>query len=239
MRRTFAAVGDEAASLAGIGLLVYSPAWIAVVLIMLRVSAGLDTPQEAQAFFEVGVNSLNNVFVQIASAGAIVLLFARFRGERLSIGAAVKAAVSRFFSIIWLSILVGLSVALGTLACIVPGLILQAALGLAVPALMVEEIPASSAWKRSFELTRGHRWPIFVVQIFFAIIGGIVAFGAIGLLSYALADPETYLYAYLPISLATTMVLGVLNAVAMVLIYHDLRLANEGLDEESLVAAFE
>lgn len=239
VRRTFAAVGDEAASLAGIGLLVYSPAWIAVVIVMLRVAGGVDSPATAQAFLDVGLGVFNTIFIQLASGGAVVLIFARFRGRRVSIGEAVRSALSRFFSLIWLAILVGFSVGVGLLLCIVPGFILQAALGLAVPALMVEELRASQAWSRSFELTRGHRWPIFVIQIFFVIIGGILAFGEIAALNHLLADTETYVLAYLPISLATTMVLGVLNAVAMVLVYHDLRLANEGLDEDSLVAAFE
>ncbi len=239
VRRTFAAVGDEAASLAGIGLLVYSPAWIAVVIVMLRVASGVDSPAAAQAFVDVGLGVFNTIFIQLASAGAVVLIFARFRGRRVSIGEAVRSALSRFFSLIWLAIMVGFSVGVGIILCIVPGFILQAALGLAVPALMVEELRASQAWSRSFELTRGHRWPIFVIQIFFVIIGGILAFGEIAALNYLLADPETYVLAYLPISLVTTMVLGVLNAVAMVLVYHDLRLANEGLDEDSLVAAFE
>jgi|GEM_PF-3308653 len=239
VRRTFEAVGEEAVSLAGIGLLVYSPAWIIVLILMMRVSGGIDSPEDAQAFVDVGLAVFNSIFIQLASAGAIVLLFARFRGHRVSIGGAVKAALSRFFALIWLAIMVGFSVGIGMVLCLIPGFILQAALGLAVCALMVEEISPSQAWSRSFDLTRGHRWPIFVIQLFFAIIGGILAFGEIWALDYLLADPETYVLAYLPISLVTTMVLGVLNAVAMVLIYHDLRLANEGLDEESLVAAFE
>lgn len=239
VRRTFEALGVEAASLASLGMLVYSPLMVFVLILMLRVASGLTDPEFGQALDQIVATLSNGVFVQLASAGAIVLLFARFRGQEVSVGAAIKQALSRVFALIGLAIVVGVAVMLGMLLCIIPGFILQAALAVAVPVLIVEEVGIVDACNRSLDLTRGHRWPIFVIMVFFGLVGGIFALIESMGLAYLFPDPEVFTLVYLPFSLLTTIAFGVINGVATVLIYRDLRLVKEGLDEDDVVAAFE
>lgn len=238
VRRTFEALAVEGWSLAGIALIVYSPALVFLAIMMLRVGSGLDDPVAANFVLDISLALSNALLAQLLAAGAIVLLFARFRGAALSMGAAVKKALSRVFALVGLAFLVGIVVGVGTLACIVPGLILQAALSMAVPALMVEELSVGEAFSRSFEITRGHRWPIFVVLLFLGLVGGILGIAEAYGLSAVIADPTTRAMVSMPLSVLTSMGLGTLNGIAMVLIYHDLRMGKEGLDEEDLVAAF-
>jgi len=78
------------------------------------------------------------------------------------------------------TILVGLGVFVGTLACIIPGVIL--AIMWQLYGYVIIEAPTTvptDAMRRSADLTRGHRWPLFGLGLvlFFLNLLGILLFG--------------------------------------------------------------
>ena len=99
-------------------------------------------------------------------------------------GALLTLATARKLKQIGPAFLAGLLTLLGTLACIIPGLILACIFFVAVPATMVERAGPIEALKRSAELTTGHRLPIFGAMFLVFVVFGVVGAG------FSWATPE-------------------------------------------------
>ena len=81
-------------------------------------------------------------------------------------------------------LLTGLGIALGFVALIVPGLFLLTRWVLVTPAVVLERLPATDAMRRSWELVRGHGWPVFGVILITMIIAGIAQSIALALFGF-------------------------------------------------------
>jgi len=86
---------------------------------------------------------------------------------------------------------------------------------------------------RSAALTKGNRWKIFGMMILLAIIGGIGAGMTEGF--SAGAGPTIGLV----VKLIWSALFGAFSAILVVVIYHDLRVAKEGVDTDQIAAVFE
>jgi hypothetical protein len=87
---------------------------------------------------------------------------------------------------------------------------------------------------RSSELTKGHRWKIFGM-ILLVVIGGAIASGIILALLSAL---QITVLAILG-NLIWNGVWGAFYAIFVVVTYHDLRVAKEGVDVHQIAAVFD
>jgi len=143
------------------------------------------TPQQFSAYFSALFGALlllfvvifvvNIVFSTIAEGSAVKLASEQITKGQASLGAAVKFAFSKLLSIWALSILVGF------IALIVPGIILAIMYSLALPVLLIENKGVTESMGRSRQLV-SHRWAktfgTFLVLGIIVIIASLI-FGAI------------------------------------------------------------
>jgi hypothetical protein len=167
---------------------------------------------------------------------AIVLYgaFEDMRGLPVNMAESIKVGLRRFFPILGVSICVPLLAGLAALALVFPGLMVGTMLFVSVPACVVERLGVFRSLGRSAELTKGHRWKIFGVWIAVLIVGGI---------AQSMLTAVGRSIGGVPLSLIISLVSGALlvafNAILAVVIYHDLRVAKEGVDTDQIAAVFD
>jgi hypothetical protein len=111
----------------------------------------------------VATGFIGTTFVQGALVDAVD---SEHRGVAVpSVGDLYRSSWRRLGSLVWLSIMTGVGVALGLLCLIVPGVLLAIRWTLAAPIVMLEGRGAGEAMKRSAELVRGHRGAVFRVLL--------------------------------------------------------------------------
>ena len=121
--------------------------------------------------------------------GALVELVRDVRDGRAdrSIGETYAAVRPRLAALIAAGILAALGIGIGFLLLIVPGLILLTFWSMLVPVIVIEGTSAGDSFKRSFDVVRGHGWPVFVL-ILITFITFAIASGLIRLLFAPLPD---------------------------------------------------
>jgi hypothetical protein len=108
------------------------------------------------------------------------------RADR-SIGETYAEVRPRLPALIAAGILAALGIGIGFLLLIVPGLILLTFWSMLVPVIVIEGSSAGDSFKRSFEVVRGHGWPVFGL-ILITFITVAIASGLIRLLFAPLPD---------------------------------------------------
>jgi hypothetical protein len=160
--------------------------------------------------------------------------FQDMSGRRISLSESMRAALGRWLPLIGVSICVGFGVGLGLILLIVPGVILMIMWYVANPACIVERLGVFASMARSSELTKGHRWSIFGMWLLIAIASGVTAAVVKGVLG---VTGSTGLV--ISGTLAWTALASAFGAVFVVVTYHDLRVAKEGVDIRQIVAVFD
>lgn len=219
----------------GITLLVYLIIFIAVgVFVTIFVLAGASS--DMGWLIAIGAFLAVMLFIGLNTVGEAVLLLGAFqllRGQSIRVSEALQRAFARFFPLLGLSILYGLGLIVGTLLLIVPGVILLCAWAVAVPACIVEGLGPTASMGRSADLTKGYRWRIFGLLILLWVINGIGS--QIIEVILRLASPW--------LSAAGSIIWFVAwNAYwncVLIMAYHDLRVAKEGVDTEQIAAIFD
>ena len=112
-----------------------------------------------------------------------------------------------------------------------PGVIIGCMLYVAVPACVIEKLGVTASTSRSVALTKGYRWQIFGLFLLVVVIALVGAFvlakiGGVGLVGQTL-------------SFAWQVVSTAFGAVLSAVIYHDLRMAKEGIDLDTLASVFD
>jgi hypothetical protein len=190
------------------------------------------TQLEARSFFVVLLAGL--VVVAISVIIWAVLEAAILRGaaqatigDPVDIEASYRWGLRRFGSVLLVAVLVGLTVVVGFLLLIIPGIIFLVFLSVSVPALVIENRRGTEAMKRSWNLVSGSFWHALVVLLVAAIITGIVSsilrlFGGdnwfVGWIFTAIAQIVTAPY----------------TALVAVVLYLDLRARKEALSADML-----
>lgn len=135
----------------------------------------------------------------------------------------------RIWSILWVGVLSTLAIVAGFILLVIPGFIVLVHLVCTIPAVVVERRRGGDALSRSWQLVRGHAWPVFGALIVTALLTGIVngVFTAIagnGWFAQGVAAAVG--------SVITTP----FTALVVGLIYFDLRVRTEQLDVATLDA---
>jgi hypothetical protein len=191
---------------------------------------------EMAVAFGMLIGGLLLMIVLSTLSQAIVLFgaFQNMRGREVNLSESLQVGLRRFFPIIGLAILVSLLSMLAAIALIFPAFILFAMWFVATPVCVVEQLGPWASMRRSRELTKGHRWKIFglfvLLIIISAVAGGTIqaAFTAIGGTPLALVGDVLW-----------NGVWGAFYAIAVVVTYHDLRAAKEGIDIDQIAAVFD
>jgi hypothetical protein len=136
----------------------------------------------------------------------------------------------------------GLSMGLGMLVGGVVGLVLFLRYALAVPACVLEDIPAGGAIKRSVLLSRGSRRQIFVIYFLMGVINYVVMLLFLIPATYLAASVAkgspavATLFAGLATFLAGALA-GPIATIALSLVYFDQRVRKEAFDIQLMMAA--
>src|SRR5262245_10906458 len=206
-----------------------------VALVFLFVPRESKLSEDEWSLFEF-LNFVIAGFTGLVLSGALsYTVFQQLRGRAVSFGDSLQVGLSRIFPVLGVGSLVGVCNLLGTIACVIPGVILTCALYVAVPACVVEKPGITESLKRSFDLTRNSRWQIFgaffVQGLFTNLLGLLTAFvlGAF--------DIEQSIFNL--ILTLTSVIYASPSAVMQAVAYHDLRTGKEGAEIDELVAVFE
>jgi hypothetical protein len=179
---------------------------------------------------------------------AIVLYgaFQDMRGRPVSLADCLKVGLHRFLPIVGLALSEGVALMLASMLFIVPGLILYMMWFVATPVCVVEQLGPFRSLGRSRQLTKGHRWKLFGLTLAILIPAFIV--GAIlGAVMFAISGTGGFLAVTTALATPLGQVVnliwsaawGAFYAVMVVVTYHDLRVAKEGIDTEQIAAVFE
>jgi hypothetical protein len=150
-------------------------------------------------------------------------------GDPVDVEASYQYGFRRFGSVFWISLLVGLIVAVGFLLLIIPGVIFLTMLAVAIPALIVENQRGTEALGRSWRLVKGHFWHVLGTIVVAAIITGVISaiLGALGGSNWFLQ----WIFGSIG-----TIVTAPYSALIAILLYVDLRARTEGLTGDRLRA---
>ena len=176
----------------------------------------------------------------LVTTGAVTYgVFQQLRGQHASIGKSIGAGLQRFLPVVLVSLLVGAILIVGSLALLVPGIILTCMLYVAVPAAMIEHPGLIGALKRSADLTSGYKGTIFGMLFLLGVIQ-VVALMVIQALTMG-SEPESMdeVTSYLITTGIYIVLAGTLQAVTSAVVYHDLRAIKEGVATEELAKVFD
>jgi hypothetical protein len=190
--------------------------------------------------------------IVLSSLSQAIVLYGAFqdmRGRPVSLADCFAVGLGRILPIIVLSISVAILGMLGSMLLIFPGLMLFTMWFVATPACVVERLGPFRSMGRSRELTKGYRWKIFgimlVILIPALIVGGIVlgvmtalgVGGAQGFIGTVRALNGAVLTQV--VSLIWNAIWTAFYAIVVVVTYHDLRVAKEGVDTDQIAAVFD
>ena len=190
--------------------------------------------------------ALNTVGQAVASAGILYGVIQQLRGNHAGIGESLGVGIKRLLPVIGVSIVVALAVFAGTLALLVPGIIISCMLYVAVPAAVIEKPGLGGALKRSQELTSGYKMQIFGLWLIINVVTFVAAYVIAktmipepttftGNLESLLSKYKTMMF----VIVALQLVMGSLGAVLNGVVYHDLRAVKEGVATDDLAKVFE
>jgi uncharacterized membrane protein len=167
---------------------------------------------------------------------AIVLYgaFQDMRGRPVNLVESLQVGLRRFLPILLLVFVAYLLITLASMLLIVPGLILLTMWFVATPACVVERTGPIRSLGRSRQLTKGHRWKLFGLILLVVLLGSIVI-GIINVVLEFAAGPTLALIG----GLVLNGIWGAFYAIAVVVTYHDLRVAKEGTNVEQIAAVFD
>jgi hypothetical protein len=174
----------------------------------------------------------------------------------------LQVGLDRFFPLLGLGLVIGLAiVGLGLAAGIlfivtgvryasplifIPGVMLFLMWSMGMPVCVVERLGPFGSLARSRELTKGHRWKILglvLVTITPAVIIGAFVGVALGMplggLVALTLGAGSLGVAIQIVSLIWNAIWTAFLSIVIVVTYHDLRVAKEGVDTEQIAAVFE
>jgi hypothetical protein len=212
-------------------------AWLPFLLFLL-ISLGGDGGAPGNEAARAGLGAVSVLLWGAFSVlGQAVIFYGAFQqmlGRSFAVGESLKRGLARFFPIIGLLICLTLGVGLGFVLLIIPGVILWVMWSVAAPVCVVEGAGPFASLSRSAELTKGNRWRIFgvlfVIGMVNQIVQGIVQLGLAAAAGALVGAIGTFLW----MALAQTF-----SSIAVAVIYHDLRVAQEGIDVERIAAVFD
>lgn len=199
-------------------------------------------------FGAIGIGSMLQLLGSVLVQAATTRIYSEnYRGIKVEPGDALRFGLRRLPAMIGLTIISSIGMGLGLLFCLIPGVWLYAAWGLAPAALIAEDNGPIESLRRSYRLVKGSWWRVLgmliVATIIVTVIVSIVTtpiqlavtFGS----GFADAPNQAmggFLAANTLISgLATALTLP-FSAAVVVALFYDQKVRKEGYDLERLIA---
>lgn len=192
-----------------------------------------------------------DILAAIASCwlyGALAhLALGELEGRPVTLGEASSSAAPMIGTVLGLSLVQGIGIALGLLLFVVPGVWLWVSSYVLIPVALFERTQGSAAFRRSNELTRRGRAPILVIGAVSASLLAITVALALGPLVLATLDGASASaieiggaldYAVLGATTAIQIAWSAIGTVTMTVVYARLRDRHAGIDGRSLAEVF-
>jgi hypothetical protein len=174
------------------------------------------------------------VLSALSEAVVVYGAFEDMRGLPVNLLESVRIGLRRFFPVLGVAVGVPILAGLAALGLVFPAFIVMSMLFVAMPVCVVEKLGPWKSMGRSARLTKGHRWQIFGLWAATAIVGGVIQSSLEGLSNYVGGEPLR-----LVVLLASGALVGAFYAILVVVTYHDLRVAKEGVDTSQIAAVFD
>jgi hypothetical protein len=182
----------------------------------------------------MGIRILGVVLGPLATGAITYGVFQQLRGQRASFGQCLAIGFRRMFPVLLVALCVGLAVALGFIALIVPGLILMTMYWVAIPVAVVERVGVNGSTTRSGFLTKGSRWKILGL----ALLLGLVQVGVGATVGFVAGMTQSML-----VLTAAVIVISVVGtawqASAQAVSYYVLRSMKEMIDVDQIASVFD
>ncbi len=189
----------------------------------------------------IAVLIVNIVATSISTAATTFAVSDINLDKATSINACFSRVKGKIGRVAYTSIEFGLRVAVGFLLLIIPGVYWAGKWGLAVPSVVLEDIKAKQAFKRSAELTKDSVGRIIAIYFLTLILTFSVTFGVgmlIGAAAPSLAKSTGTLTAevfnVVLNSIISVLILPIMS-IALTLAYYDQRVRKEAFDIENLM----
>ena len=260
LKRAYSAFLANFVSFNLLGLLVGIPGLLLIVLMVFALGLGafallpVDGTAEAElpdfgivhflGMIGIGVLGLSIPYIMVAVVVHGTLQ--HLRGNKPRVFSSLKAGLHRVVPVVLVSFIVGVLFSVGWMLFVIPGVIIALMFCVAVPVVMVEQRGVFASLTRSRALTRGQRWRILGLLL--------LAMALVMLVMMVLMVPVQILTALLSgypvigtlvkvvlllLPLALQLFIAVFFAVLLGVIYHDLRVAKEGVSTDQIAAVFD
>jgi MFS family permease len=205
-------------------------------------TSGPKTPSQSdgEVLTGVGISRLISVLlVLLVLASCFRAISAAYLGEQATAGESLRFAFRRLPALFGAYLLITLTLIVGFVLLIIPGIYLGVALSMAFPALLFERLRPLRAYGRSFELVTGHWWRTFAILllslVIFAVISAALGGGLGAILGSAAPGNEGLAAVFVTVlNILLSVVLYPIAAGILTVLYYDLRVRKEGFDLELL-----
>ncbi|HET6328157.1 MAG TPA: hypothetical protein VFG04_25965 [Planctomycetaceae bacterium] len=161
----------------------------------------------------------------ITNASLIYATARIYLGEPIGVWQALRMALRRYFPYVWTTVLFAMIVFLGTLCCILPGILLAFRFALAPNAAVLERVSGFGALQRSADLMRSEGYTNYLKYFGLIVVLGFIQGGINAASNFV---PQLHLRA------AAIGLFGSISItfaiVAQVVFYYSCRCRNEGFD---------
>jgi hypothetical protein len=218
-----------------------------LVLLLLKIAAirlGIDTDTDTFAFVSVLAGLVTwfaSLFVEaIVTAATTFAVSDIYLDTPTTMARCFSRVAGKALKVTYVSFVVALIVGIGFAICIAPGVYWAGVYGIAIPAVVLENIRGRDALSRSASLTKNSVGRIIVVYFLTSIFSVIMAIALnLGLSALGLAAFQTPRGSGLldEITAALAAILfGPISAIALTLAYYDQRVRNEAFDIEHMMS---
>jgi len=214
LSRTFSIYRDQA------GVLLPVAFWLFLLVAIAELLAG---DNELSLFM---VSLVFGVAITFLYQGVVVALVKDVQDGRRdhSVGELMRLVLPVLFPLIGAGVLVGISVGIGLLLLVAPGLFLLTIWAVTAPVIVIERRGVFDALGRSRQLVRGNGWPVLGVILVALLIGVVVAI-LLAVAADAIADGEIVGAVFS--TLAATVTAPIEGLVASILYFRLLELQSD------------
>ncbi|MBV9278575.1 MAG: hypothetical protein JOZ41_00695 [Chloroflexi bacterium] len=169
--------------------------------------------------------SILSIFTGTYSLGVLILVVAaRDMDRQITIREGYAAlGLGTWLLLVVANIIVGISVAIGFVLLVIPGIFLLVRLAFVSPAIVLERQGIGGALSRSWELVAGSWWRAFGIGLLVFVIAG-VGEGLLGAILGRSVSPQVAQV----VGVLVGMLFQPFTTGALVLMYYDLRIRKEG-----------
>ncbi|HXZ01062.1 MAG TPA: hypothetical protein VEI03_13760 [Stellaceae bacterium] len=170
----------------------------------------------------------------LGQAAALYGAVQKMRSQDFSVGESLARGWARFFPILGMVLLQTLGIVFASIFFVIPGLMFLTTWYVALPACVIERLGPAASLGRSNDLTKGNRWRVFgiiaAVYIANAIVQNVIKYGLPAIIGSIVSTIAILLW---------MTIFQAFNAIVVAVVYHDLRVAREGIDIDRIAAVFD